>query len=273
LDLKDTLLAAKPPWGPTMRPARNQPSFTLAHDAFVRIREDIVHGRLQPGEKLKPDMLSGRYKLGFSPIREALSRLTSDGLATTEGQRGFFVAPVSLDELKDVANLRVRFSVMALEDSIRYGDEAWEAGIVARYYHLNKLVEQMKKDPKAYADEWELRNRAFHAALECACKSPWLLHFCEVLYDHSERYRRRFVTYSEVRPEVYKEHEIIMQAALDRDAKLATETLAKHIRRGAEIVGELMREATVVPLPARSKRGAPRAAQARGTAKKARSRG
>jgi GntR family carbon starvation induced transcriptional regulator len=253
-DVTDKLTALKPAWGPTMRPARNQPSFSLAHDAFVRIREDIVHGRLVPGEKLKPDVLHERYKIGLSPIREALSRLTSDGLAISEGQRGFFVAPVSLDELRDVANLRIKFSMIALEDSIRYGDEAWEAGIITSYYYLNKLVEQMKKDPDAYADEWELRNRAFHAALESACNSPWLLYFCEVLYDHSERYRRRFVTYSEVRPEVYREHEIIMKAALDRNAKLATETLALHIQRGAEIVGELMQQATAATLPSRTKR-------------------
>jgi GntR family transcriptional regulator, carbon starvation induced regulator len=236
-----------------MRPARNQPSFSLAHDAFVQIREDIVHGRLAPGEKLKPDMLHERYKIGLSPIREALSRLTSDGLAISEGQRGFFVAPVSLSELKDVANLRIKFSMIALEESIRHGDDAWEAGIITSYYYLNKLVEQMKKDPSAYADEWELRNRAFHAALESACNSPWLLYFCEVLYDHSERYRRRFVTYSEVRSGVYREHEIIMKAALDRNAKLATETLALHIQRGAEIVGELM-QASVARLPSRAKR-------------------
>src|ERR1041385_5246307 len=43
-DVKDKLTARRPPWGPTMRPARNQPSFSLAHDAFVQIREDIVHG-------------------------------------------------------------------------------------------------------------------------------------------------------------------------------------------------------------------------------------
>jgi len=129
LNLKAPLSPLKPAWGPTMRPARNQPSFTLAHDAFVRIREDIVHGRLLPGEKLKPDMLHQRYKLGLSPIREALSRLTSDGLAITEGQRGFFVAPVSLDELKDVANLRIT----VLRDRARGFDPPWRRELGGRH--------------------------------------------------------------------------------------------------------------------------------------------
>ncbi len=143
----------------------------------------------------------------------------------------------------DVADLRCAFSVMALERSIEQGNEAWEAGIVTAYYQLNKLVEQMKQAPATYADEWERRNRAFHAALEAACGSPWLLHFCEILYDQSERYRRRFVTYPEIRPEIYEEHRVIMGAALTRKAKVACDVLAKHIRRAAETVRTLMEEA------------------------------
>lgn len=230
-------------WGPTSRALRSRTPKTLADEAFQRIREDIIRGRLAPGEKLQPDQLRDTYGIGLSPVREALSRLASDGLAVAEGQRGFFVAPVSIAELMDVADLRCELSVMALERSIERGDEAWEGGIVTAYYQLNKLVEQMKKDPATYADEWERRNRAFHAALEAACGSPWLLHFCEILYDQSERYRRRFVTYPEIRPEIYEEHRVIMEAALSRKAKPACDVLAKHIRRAAETVRALVEEA------------------------------
>jgi len=216
---------------------------TLADAAFQRIREDIVRSRLKPGEKLQPDQLRDLYDIGLSPVREALSRLASDGLAVAQGQRGFFVAPVSIGELIDVADLRTPFSVKALERSIRFGDETWEAGIVAAYYQLNKLVKHMKTTPATYADEWEKRNRAFHAALEAACGSPWLLHFCEILYHQSERYRRRFVTYREIEPRIYEEHELIMEAALARKAKVAGKVLEEHIRLGAEAVRQLMEKA------------------------------
>lgn len=232
--------ARREAWGPKSHAVRNGAPKTLADGAFQRIREDIIKGALRPGEKLKPDRLSARYGIGLSPLREALSRLASDGLAVAEGQRGFFVAPVSVGELEDVADLRVKFSTMALERSIAAGDEAWEAGIVAAYYQLNKLVKQMKAAPAAYADEWERRNRAFHAALEGACNSPWLLHMCELLYDQSERYRRNFVAYPKIEPRIYEEHRLIMEAVLARDTKAACRTLAEHIRRGAEATRRLM---------------------------------
>lgn len=232
--------APREAWGPKSHAVRNGTPKTLADGAFQRIREDIIKGALRPGEKLKPDRLSARYGIGLSPVREALSRLASDGLAVAEGQRGFFVAPVSVGELEDVADLRVKFSTMALERSIAAGDEAWEAGIVAAYYQLTKLVKQMKAAPAPYADEWERRNRAFHAALEGACNSPWLLHMCELLYDQSERYRRNVVAYPKIEPRIYEEHRLIMEAVLARDAKAACRILAEHIRRGAEATRRLM---------------------------------
>jgi GntR family carbon starvation induced transcriptional regulator len=232
--------ARREAWGPKSHAVRNGAPKTLADGAFQRIREDIIKGTLKPGEKLKPDRLSARYDIGLSPLREALSRLASDGLAVAEGQRGFFVAPVSKGELQDVADLRITFSTMALARSIAAGDEAWEASIVAAYYQLNKLVKQMKAAPATYADEWERRNRAFHAALEGACNSPWLLHMCELLYDQSERYRRNFVAYPKIEPRIYEEHRAIMEAALAREAKTACRILAEHIRRGAEATRRLM---------------------------------
>ena len=92
----------------------------------------------------------------------------------------------------------------------------------------------------ARARSRERRNRAFHAALESACNSPWLLHMCELLYDQSERYRRNFVAYPKIEPRIYEEHRAIMEAALAREAKTACRVLAEHIRRGAEATRRLM---------------------------------
>ena len=143
-----------------MRPARNQPSFTLAHDAFVRIREDIVHGRLQPGEKLKPDMLSGRYKLGFSPIREALSRLTSEGLVISEPQRGFRAAPISVADLKDLTMVRIEVESLCLRRAIEVGTVDWESRLVAAFHRLSKTPERVASDPVRSADDWAEIGRA-----------------------------------------------------------------------------------------------------------------
>jgi DNA-binding GntR family transcriptional regulator len=232
-------LHKSPAWGPASRATSNGAK-TLADEAFARIRGDIITGSFAPGEKLQPEMLRQRYTLGVSPLREALARLASDGLTVAAGQRGFFAPPVSAGELRDVTQLRAEFSTRAVALSIQYGDDAWESAVVAASYQLNKLIEPLESEPHALIDEWEARNRAFHSALESSCGSPWLIHFCEVLYDQSERYRRTLRAHRSPRAEIHDEHKRMMEAALKRDSAAACEILNAHILRGGAAVGELL---------------------------------
>jgi GntR family transcriptional regulator, carbon starvation induced regulator len=71
------------------------------------LRADIVNCRLEPGERLRFDVLRARYDVGVGTLREALSHLVSEGLVRTEAGRGFQVAPVSLADMLDVAEWRV----------------------------------------------------------------------------------------------------------------------------------------------------------------------
>lgn len=225
-------------WGPAPRRQIDAPK-TLADEAYQRIREDIIGGKFTPEEKLQPDVLRARYGIGLSPMREALSRLALEGLAVAEGQRGFFVAPTTLSELLDIADLRTHFSMMALERSIRSGGDDWENAVVTAYYQLNKVENQVKSDPNAFRDEWERRNRAFHEALESGCGSPWLLHFCDSLYDKLERYRRRFLVYTKIEPTIAEEHLRIMQLALARDVAVC-DVMKQHFEHATRVIRSLM---------------------------------
>ena len=73
---------------------------SITSRAYARLRSDIMSGQLQPGRKLKIDELRKLYDVGTSPIREALSLLTSDKFVERIDQRGFRVATVSLSEFR-----------------------------------------------------------------------------------------------------------------------------------------------------------------------------
>jgi GntR family transcriptional regulator, carbon starvation induced regulator len=215
---------------------------TLTDQAYWKLRSDILTGRLAPGIKLRIEHLKTSYGIGASPIREALSRLSGDGFVAVEERRGFFVAPVSLEELWDVTEMRVDLETKALRKSIERGDaDQWEAAIVASFHRLSRLDGVLRNGPPD--EEWEIRHEAFHAALVAACDSRWLLHFRALLFDQSERYRRLSLVQKQVERDVPAEHRAIMEATLDRDAERAVTLLAEHIRRTAEIV------ATSVEIP------------------------
>lgn len=226
-----------PPWGPKAGTARGAEPRTLAGQTAQRLRDDIVHSRLQPGERLTIDKLARRYGVGTSPLREALFQVAGDGLVRLEHHKGFVVAPLSEGEMHDIASLRACLEVNALQRSIEHGGDEWEAAVVTASHRLAKidarLLEAGSGDDPSVLDEWEVRHRAFHHALCSACGSPWLLHFFDALYDQMERYRRALWRYEDRVRDAGEEHERIKNAALARDAEKAVALLKEHFRRQA----------------------------------------
>ena len=217
-----------------MSTEKKSASTTLTDIAYARLREDILSGQLIPGMKLRVEHLKAHYGTGASPIREALSRLTGDGLAQAEGRRGFRVSEVSRDELMDITDLRILMETRSLALAIEAGDDDWEAGILASFHRLSKLDESLNlRQP---GREWEERHRDFHSALVCACPSRWLKYFREILFDQSERYRRLALSNPPGKRPVAEEHRAIMEASLDRDVTRACELLTAHMRATAEAV-------------------------------------
>jgi GntR family transcriptional regulator, carbon starvation induced regulator len=227
--------ATRPAAATTAEPAQAESPRTLAGATLGRLRADVLRGHLRPGTRLRFHDLRRSYGVGLSPLREALSRLAADGLVRLQEQRGFEVAPVSLDDLWDVHDVRRGLEVMALRESIARGDDRWEADVVASFHRLAKTHAGGQAHPALRGDEWERWHRAFHLALLAACGSPWLLHLRNILFDHAERYRQLSARAYSPRASL-REHRELMEATLARDAKRACALLERHMRRTAESV-------------------------------------
>lgn len=204
---------------------------TLVEFAYEALRQDILSGALPPGEKLRVEALKEHYQVGSSTLREALTLLVADALVTAEGQRGFRVTPISIDDIRDITNMRKMMETQALRDAIASGDDNWEATLVAAWHRLSKVEERIYDDPQGLSGEWEDRNRGFHEALIGASRSRWLRHFRDILYHQSERYRRIALAGRAVPRNVHDEHRAIFEATMARDADAACHHTAEHIDR------------------------------------------
>jgi len=210
---------------------------TLATSIYGQIRSDILSGKLRPGEKLRAEFLRDRYQAGNSPIREALNRLSVDGFVTREEQRGFRVATVSKDDLRELIDTRCWLEETALRKSIENGGTQWEEGLVLAFHRLSRVPRSSQEKTFERNPEWDDLHRAFHMALISACGSRWLLGFCEQLNDQADRYRRlSSESYPDRDP--MQEHRTIMDAAIDGDADRAVEVLHEHYRRTGDIILE-----------------------------------
>ncbi len=213
---------------------------TLTEKAYEALRHDIVRGKWSSGQQLRMAELSEHYGMGFSPLREALSRLQAEGLTILAPLRGFSVATLSVPEMWDAVNLRILVECEALRHSIAQGDDSWEAGIVSSLHALTRQYERLNSH--AGDGLWELENRhhAFHRQLISACGSPRMLGLFERLYVDTERYRIPILLRSTPRRgrDVQREHSEIAEAVLARNATLASRRLTEHYQLTARNIEE-----------------------------------
>jgi DNA-binding GntR family transcriptional regulator len=209
---------------------------TIADQTYQHIRRDIISGALPPGAKLAMEMLTKRYDVGLSPLREALVKLTGDALAVAEGQRGFWVSQISLDELQDTMNTRLLIETQALSLAIEKGGPEWERAVTQAYEELCSLEAHLRQSDAATLMRWERANRRFHEALVSACGSKWLIRLHGMLHYHSERYRMISLTEASVEREVHDEHEAIVEAVLGRKTLRACRLIELHLQRTTEAV-------------------------------------
>ena len=209
-------------------------SSTRTQDVYEHLRAKLLNGRSEPAARLKINELCRSLGVSLSAVREALSRLTSEGLVIAEPQRGFRVAPVSATELTDLTNVRVHIECLCFERAIALGDLEWEAMLLAAFHRLSGVPERDPASPERMSDAWSAAHTAFHAALVSACDSPWLLRLRETLYIQSERYRRLSISFVGISRDLNREHREIMAAALARDVKLARTLMAQHLQLTTE---------------------------------------
>lgn len=218
-----------------LNPTLETPEKTLAETAYRRLREDIVSGVLEPGSKLKIDMLRTRYALGAGPLREALARLLGEHLVAQMGQRGFIVAPMSASDATEIGQLRLTLETDALRQSIPNGDAEWENALILAYHRLEQQELGINQGADQL-DQWEDLNRQFHDALVAACPSIWLLRLRQTMFHHHERYRRLSRKKTVLTRDIHREHKALFDAALARDTDRSVAIIRAHIQRTTEVI-------------------------------------
>jgi len=200
---------------------------SIGEKAYRLIRTDILFGKLIPNEKLKLDRLRRDYGVSVGTLRELLSRLSTEGLVVAEGQRGFQVAAVSADNLREIAALRLLLESHALTLSFAAGDMDWEGRVVAAYHKLSAIEKRLLVGDRADPETWKRYDWEFHHALISACGSNALLDVHAPVYDKYLRYQ---MVAGIFRGEIAAhEHKALLDCALRREAQAARDILTVHI--------------------------------------------
>lgn len=194
---------------------------TIANRICRILAERIVRGELEPGAKLRQDHIAEEFGTSHVPVREAFRRLEAQGLAVSEPRRGVRVATFSLEEVREVAEMRAALEVLALRHAAP---------------HLTPSILSQAEEATTEADNardlrsWEEANRRFHRLLLTPCGMPRLLAAIDDLHAVSARFL--FATWRsdwEVRPD--HDHRAILVFLRQGRTENAAAVLERHVQR------------------------------------------
>ncbi|WP_170222851.1 GntR family transcriptional regulator [Nonomuraea turkmeniaca] len=209
---------------------------TLTGHAYSWIRTEILSGRLPAGSPLRLAALARGLSVSMSVVREALTRLSEQGLVNASPNQGFRVASLSREDLADLTSLRADLECMAFEGSIAAGDIQWEGAVVSAHHVLERTPITLPGSAVAN-DEWIVAHAAFHDALYAGCGSPRLLALVRSLRDSAEVYRQWSGPLGEeTGRDVAGEHQALMELATGRRIEEASEMLRAHLWRTTNLL-------------------------------------
>lgn len=208
----------------------------LSELAYRKVRDDIISGRLEPGSKLKLEALQDAYGYSNTPLREALNRLAAEKVVIADERRGFRVSPVSAEDFMDITRLRLTVECGALAESLRHGDDVWEANIVGALHRLDVVQSRSARAMPMTIDTWTPRHKDFHMSLLASCPSKRLVGVASEAFDQAGRYRVISSRYRYRPRDAHAEHHELSRLALTRKSDGAVQLLKQHILKTADSV-------------------------------------
>jgi len=212
---------------------------SLADRVFVALRDDLMWGRLRPGDRLAENTLAERYEVSRTPVREALARLLADGLIERR-DRGLYPYRPRVEDLKDLYELRIMLELQGITRIEEAEGKRHDAEILEP--ELQKWRELRKSQPPPDAglvkddEQFHLRllgssgNGAMVQALEAVNAKIRPMRMLDYLSED------RIVT-------TIDEHIDIAERVLDGDLPEARSLLYRHIDASRQVVMRRAREA------------------------------
>ena len=190
---------------------------------FKTLREAIITGDLQPGERLMEIKLANELGVSRTPVREAIRKLELEGLVIMTARKGAEVAPINEKDLKEVLEIRKALESLACELACRNVRDADIRKMRTINDEISKAVaaEDIEKITK--------KDVEFHETINLLSDNQRLIQMLHQLKEHIFRYRFEYIKEMKNKQSIVDEHSKIINAIEVRDAKKAGQELESHI--------------------------------------------
>lgn len=210
--------------------AADQKPKSLGDEAFDRIKHDIIWCRLRPGEEISENRLTQIYGLGKAPIRRALSRLTQEGYVISVPRCGHIIAPVTLQTIRDLFELRLLLEPVAVQKACGRVDTAKLRAI------NDRCAQGYLPGDEASEMAFMQANRSFHLEIAHACGNQKLAAILSQIMDEMARLLHLGFILRERPQTMMHEHAGLLQAVEAGDPAAAYDIAVAHINSSRALV-------------------------------------
>jgi DNA-binding GntR family transcriptional regulator len=208
---------------------------TRGDEIRLQLEQDILAGRLLPGDHLNEGALGERFSSSRTPIREAIRQLAAQGLVEVVPRKGAFVAEISLGKLLEVFELMREIEGLCA----RLAAERITPEQTADLIELHKACEALTHDEKDAQKYFEVSS-GFHRIIFAATQNSAIEELANATYDRLLAYRR-YQLDTVKRPQAsFAEHGKVLQAILERDGPRAERAMRAHADRVTENAADLL---------------------------------
>lgn len=190
---------------------------------FITLREAILRGELEPGERLMEIALAQKLGVSRTPIREAIRKLELEGLVTMTPRKGAVVAKITFKDLKDVLEVRKNLEELAVELAC---SRATEEDIIEMKKLHQEFIETLEQDDLTIIAEADVK---FHDFIYGMADNKRLIQILNNLREQMYRYRLEYIKDDTMRFNLDDEHAMIIDAIENKDVAKAKEYINIHI--------------------------------------------
>lgn len=206
---------------------------SLTAMAFERLLESITHGEIAYGSMLSEKAVAETFGTSKTPIREAFFQLQSLGLVEIQPQKGCFVPYPTLEQVRELCELRVELECYALRLSMERGPKKLLKAVTRTFEQMEDMRDQYQHETYHRLDQ------DFHKAFFAACGNALLGEVYGSIDPRIQALRANFSSPNETLFDISKsEHAAIVQAIAQDDLASATNTIRNHITRVRDIYSD-----------------------------------
>jgi DNA-binding GntR family transcriptional regulator len=201
----------------------------ISDQVYQYLRNEIIDGRIPPGERISPEELAVRLKISKMPIKEAIERLAGEGLLEVQSRRGTFVTRLDPLELAELFEVRCALEILAGKLAVRHITKA-------DIEHLRKLISLMEKSTAVSDVRVHLeQNAEFHELIVKRSGNRKLLETYHRLRTpiHLAGIHSRTADWVDRVAREQREHRAIVRALEQRDPALVEQAITNHIMRAS----------------------------------------